>query len=273
MGSTPGQKVFVGTPQKRAMRANVSAKLSLFSYRPKNQPSLAESLTLITWGIFHIKKDFKNCLKYGIVFINMVEILQKEAPVLRMHAEPVNPKDFDSERLKKIIADMKTALEREDDGVAIAAPQIGVPLRIFIVSHRTFEFKDEAEVDEIGNTVQLPAPTKITTENKGPSIGDMVFINPEITKLSRKKVWVPEGCLSVRWLYGEVSRANKATVRAYDEHGKPFTRGAGGLLAQIFQHETDHLNGVLFTDIARNVEKITREEQERLRQEHEQSHT
>ena len=97
----------------------------------------------------------------------------------------------------------------------------------------------------------------------------MVFINPQITKLSRKKVWVPEGCLSVRWLYGETPRREKATIRACDEHGKPFTRGASGLIAQIFQHETDHLNGVLFTDTARNIEKITREEQERLKKEHE----
>lgn len=100
----------------------------------------------------------------------------------------------------------------------------------------------------------------------------MVFINPEITKLSRKKIWVPEGCLSVRWLYGETSRADKATIRAYDEHGKLFTRGGSGLMAQIFQHETDHLNGILFIDHARNVEKITKEEMERQRQEHTHGH-
>ncbi len=186
----------------------------------------------------------------------MVEILQKEAPMLRAQAEPVNTKDFGSPRLKKIITDMKVALEKEEDGVAIAAPQIGVPLRIFVVSHRAFEMdsKHENKVDENDVASRIEA-------------FDIVFINPEITKLSRKKVWLPEGCLSVRWLYGEVSRANKATVRAYDEHGKLFTRGAGGLLAQIFQHETDHLNGVLFMDTARNLEIITAEEQDRMRKE------
>ncbi len=193
----------------------------------------------------------------------MVEILQKEAPVLRMHAEPVNPKDFDSSRLKKIIADMKVALDKEDDGVAIAAPQIGIPLRIFVVSHRAFEFLEETDME------QLPASTPPAHRDTEKMKKDIVFINPEITKLSRKKVWLPEGCLSVRWLYGEVSRADKATVRAYDEHGKLFTRGGSGLMAQIFQHETDHLNGVLFIDNARHVEKITREEQERKRLEHE----
>ncbi|OHA83858.1 MAG: hypothetical protein A2937_00825 [Candidatus Yonathbacteria bacterium RIFCSPLOWO2_01_FULL_47_33b] len=193
----------------------------------------------------------------------MVTIVQKEAPVLRAHAEPVNPKDFDSPRLKKILEDMKVALEKEEDGVAIAAPQIGVPLRIFVVSHRAFEFVENEINDEDLHGTDAPKHQKSPAR-------DMVFINPEITKLSRKKIWVPEGCLSVRWLYGETSRADKATVRAYDEHGKLFTRGGSGLMAQIFQHETDHLNGILFIDHARNVEKITKEEMERQRLEHEQ---
>ena len=199
----------------------------------------------------------------------MVMIVQKEDPVLREIAESVNPKDFGSPRLKKILEDMVTALEKEEDGVAIAAPQIGVPLRIFVVSHRAFEYGDGEEelVDELENLhsdyVNLAKPPL----HKKPMRSDMVFINPVITKLSRKKNWVPEGCLSVRWLYGEMSRAEKATVRAYDQNGKMFTWGGSGLLAQIFQHETDHLNGALFIDTARNVEKITAEEQETRRKE------
>lgn len=195
----------------------------------------------------------------------MVEIVQKDAPVLRAVAEPVNPKDFGSPRLKQIIADMITALDREEDGVAIAAPQIGVPLRIFVVSHRAFDIEDERDK----NTHEKEHVLDKQGEKKHP---DLVFINPEIIKLSRKKVWLPEGCLSVRWLYGEVSRADKATVRAYDENGKLFTRGGSGLLAQIFQHETDHLNGALFIDTARNLEQITKEEQERQKREHELEH-
>lgn len=192
----------------------------------------------------------------------MVEIVQKEAPVLRGIAEPVNPKDFGSPRLKKILADMSSALEKEEDGVAIAAPQIGVPLRIFVVSHRAFEIEDEDDerqvLDEVVHS-KVP-PTKKTKRS------NLVFINPEITSLSRRKVWTPEGCLSVRWLYGEVARASKATVRAYDETGKVFTRGGSGLMAQIFQHETDHLNGTLFIDSARNLERITLEEQRQRRE-------
>ena len=184
-------------------------------------------------------------------------IVQKEDPILREKAEPVNPKDFSSPRLKKILGDMVTAMEKELDGVAIAAPQIGIPLRIFIVSHRAFEYADDEGDEDNRNE-----PDSLHTHDS-PKIkrSNMVFINPVIIKLSRKKVWMPEGCLSVRWLYGEVSRAEKATVRAYDENGKVFTWGGSGLLAQIFQHETDHLNGTLFIDSARNVEKITAEEQ------------
>ena len=192
----------------------------------------------------------------------MVTIVQKEAPVLREKSEPVNPKDFTSPRLKKILSDMATALEKEEDGVAIAAPQIGVPLRIFVVSHRAFEYADEEYEDD---------PERVHAKDEAPhektKRSDMVFINPVITKLSRKKKWLPEGCLSVRWLYGEVQRADKATVRAYDENGKIFTWGGSGLLAQIFQHETDHLDGALFIDTARNVEKITAEEQKIRREE------
>lgn len=191
----------------------------------------------------------------------MVTILQKDAPVLRGIAEPVNQKDFGSPRLKKILVDMASSLEKEDDGVAIAAPQIGVPLRIFIVSHRAFDIEDDEHFHD--------KEENIGSSNKRTKHSNMVFINPEITKLSRKKRWVPEGCLSVRWLYGEVSRADKATIRAYDEKGKVFTRGGSGLMAQIFQHETDHLNGTLFIDTARNLEKITAEEQ-KLRREAEE---
>lgn len=201
----------------------------------------------------------------------MAVILQKDAPVLRAQAQPVNPKDFGSARLKKIIIDMKTALNKEEDGVAIAAPQIGVPLRIFVVSHRAFEFKDEPQETELSVSIPSPIPPETSGKKQENSAKDMVFINPEITKLSRKKVWLPEGCLSVRWLYGEVSRAGKATIRAYDEHGKLFTRGGGGLLSQIFQHETDHLNGILFIDRAQNIEVITKEDQERMRREDEKN--
>jgi len=196
----------------------------------------------------------------------MISIVQKEDPVLRGIAQEVGAKEFGTPGLKKILRDMSEAMEKEEDGVAIAAPQIGVPLRIFVVSHRAFEFMDTEERSYDAEEGTHPAGHEKIKRS------DMVFINPVITKLSRKKRWMPEGCLSVRWLYGEVARSEKATVRAYDENGKIFTWGGSGLMAQIFQHETDHLNGSLFIDAARNVETVTKEDQERMRREDEGYH-
>ena len=67
----------------------------------------------------------------------------------------------------------------------------------------------------------------------------------------------------MRWLYGKVQRARNVTIRALDKNGEEFTRGAGGILAQIFQHELDHLEGVLFIDKAKEVVEITPEELEK----------
>ncbi len=165
-----------------------------------------------------------------------VSILQKDEPVLRQKALPVGDDMFGTPKLRKILRDMSVALASQDDGVAIAAPQIGVSLRIFVISKRVLE---------------LLYPDR--PETQGSKAKDMVFINPRITKLSRERAVVEEGCLSVRYLYGETLRAKKARVRAYDENGSEFEIGGSGLIAQIFQHEIDHLDGVLFIDHAQNV--------------------
>jgi peptide deformylase len=179
------------------------------------------------------------------------KIVQNGSAVLRQTAETVLVADITTPRIQKLIADMKSALDPEKDGVALAAPQIGVALRIFIVSGLILATADEKY-----------APKNIDTMSKS-GVSDMVFINPEIIKTSREKEEVEEGCLSVRYLYGKIKRAKKVTLRAYDERGHKIERGASGLLAQIFQHETDHLNGVLFIDRARDIQEILPEEMER----------
>lgn len=156
-------------------------------------------------------------------------IVQKGFPTLHAKAEPVHEKEFGTPELLAIIAAMKKALDGEEDGAAIAAPQIGVSKRIFLIAENIF------------------GPGHPKYGSKDPHF---VFINPEITKLSKKTAIMDEGCLSVRGTYGNVRRAVRATISARDEHGSAFTRGAGGLLAQVFQHETDHLNGILFVDHA-----------------------
>ena len=174
------------------------------------------------------------------------EIVQKGELVLRQVAEKVPVAEIKNEKIQKILRDMSVALASQDDGVAIAAPQIAIPLRIFVVSKKV----------EIMMKGMEEAP-----EEEKSKIKDSVYINPEIKKLSKTKKWLDEGCLSVRPLFGKVERSEKATVVAYDENGKKFTKGASGLLAQIFQHETDHLDGVLFVDKAVEVKEVLPEKQ------------
>ena len=181
----------------------------------------------------------------------MKKILQQKEKVLREIAREVPVSDIKTKKIQAILKEMSSALLSQDDGVAIAAPQIGYSLRIFVVSGKIFsddfvESREERLLNE--NNV-------IKSAEKKEKIKDLVFINPKISKLSRDKEWVPEGCLSVRWLYGNTFRSKKATVTAYDENGKKFVRGASGLLAQIFQHETDHLVGTLFIDHAKDIKE------------------
>ena len=174
------------------------------------------------------------------------EIRQKEDPILRKKAIKVPLSDIGSAKLKKILGDMAEALFGQDDGVAIAAPQIGVSLRIFLVAKATLEMSQHLEERQnVKDRMELKK-----------AAGYLTFINPEIVKLSRDKAILDEGCLSVRPLYGKIKRSRKATVRAYDENGNLFERGASGLLAQIFQHETDHLEGILFIDKANNLREM-----------------
>ncbi len=188
----------------------------------------------------------------------MKKILQQPEKVLRKIAEEVHIADIKSKKIETVLKEMSRALKSQDDGVAIAAPQIGHSLRIFVVSGKIFkaEFRGRgaSQADEPRGSA-VSAGTDSDLANRNSAVKDLVFINPKISKLSRDKEWVPEGCLSVRWLYGQTFRSKKATVTAYDENGKKFVRGASGLLAQIFQHETDHLNGILFIDHAKDIKE------------------
>lgn len=158
-------------------------------------------------------------------------------PVLRQKAAEVSREMFGTKELTGIVYRMAKALRGASNGVAIAAPQIGNAYRIFVVRGFVMQGRERNDIDI-----------------------DVAFINPVITKHSRKKVPLDgEGCLSVPDVYGTVERYDKATVRAYDVHGKMFERGGAGLLAEIFQHEVDHLNGTLFIDKASNLKKAESE--------------
>ena len=163
----------------------------------------------------------------------MAKLVPENHLSLHSIAEEVPLEEITSAKIKKVLKDMRAALFSYESegftGVAIAAPQIGVPLRIFIV---------EDTDPERGKHAVLPT---------------LVAINPQIIKLSKKKKILSEGCLSVRDRYGTVERSERASIRAYDENGTMYERGASALLAQIFQHECDHLDGILFVDRAKKI--------------------
>jgi peptide deformylase len=162
-------------------------------------------------------------------------IPQERNHALRETARPIPLADIKSKRIQNLISDMQKLLAKEQHGVAIAASQVGEPLQLFIVSGRALAQRD---TDEKKSGIAAVAPP------------DQIYINPVLTKISRATKEKHEGCLSIRGKWGMVPRAEKATVRAYDENGKAFTRGASGFLAHIFQHEMDHLGGILYTDKA-----------------------
>ena len=191
-----------------------------------------------------------------ILLNQMKKILQKDQKVLRHIAQMVPIHDIKTIKIKKILKEMSEALKSQNDGVALAAPQIGYSLRIFVVSGKVlkadFSGRGVSQAGEPRGSAWVVTPDSDPGQRES-AVQDLVFINPKISKLSREKKWMPEGCLSVRPLYGKTFRSTKVMLTAYDENGKKFTRGASGLLAQIFQHETDHLNGILFIDHAKDI--------------------
>lgn len=144
-------------------------------------------------------------------------IIQLGDPTLRKKSFEVT--DF-GEKTHQLLNDMKETLIKAD-GVGLAAPQVGVLRRVFIIK-----------------------------------IEDLYYecINPIITKQSGKQTGT-EGCLSVKGKWGEVTRPNKVTLKAFDRNGKPYTVNAEGFLARAICHEYDHLDGIVYVDKASKVEE------------------
>lgn len=161
------------------------------------------------------------------------KIVTLPEPVLRRKAKPVAKFDRD---LQVTIDDMVETM-RDAPGVGLAAPQIGLSERLIVVEYYEKE-EDEEKAEETGEE----PPKKV-----------WAMVNPEIVKASEEKVVGVEGCLSIPNLVGEVERHLEIQIKGLNRHGKPVKVKAKGWLARIFQHEIDHLNGVLFTDRATRV--------------------
>jgi peptide deformylase len=154
------------------------------------------------------------------------EIVQLDNPVLRKKARKVM--DFDA-RFQTMIDDMvETMLDAP--GVGLAAPQIGVSQRVFVARLADDEESKEEYGDQAGVLY--------------------VIANPEFVKVSRKMVEGVEACLSIPGWFGDVERHEEVILRGQDRFGKPLRVKAKGWLARVFQHETDHLDGRLYIDLA-----------------------
>jgi len=158
------------------------------------------------------------------------EVVTNPAPVLRKKARKVS--DFGTD-LQRLIDDMVETM-RAAPGVGLAAPQVNIPLRVIVV-----EFGDEEDEE---------APAKLYS-----------LVNPEIIRPSTETEINTEGCLSIPGFVGDVERPVAVTVKGLNRHGKPVRVKAKGWLARIFQHEIDHLEGVLFIDRAEKIWKVEEE--------------
>jgi peptide deformylase len=152
-------------------------------------------------------------------------------PILRRKAHKVTVFD---QNLKTLVADMIETM-RDAPGVGLAAPQVSVASRIVVI-----EYGDEEE-------------------NQDKKL--YVVVNPELTFPTEETLIGVEGCLSVPGLVGEVERYQDVVVRGLNRQGKPIKIKASGWLARIFQHEIDHLDGIVYTDRATRIWKPKIEEE------------
>jgi len=162
------------------------------------------------------------------------EVIKLPHPTLRKKARDVH--DFGDE-FQELVEDMVETM-RVEDGVGLAAPQVNQSFRVVVVEYP----EDDSQED---------APKKL-----------FVMVNPEIVKRSEETILGIEGCLSVPDIVGEVERSEKVEVRGLNRYGKKMKVRTKGWLARVFQHEIDHLDGVLFVDRATQIWKTSEIEEE-----------
>ena len=155
-------------------------------------------------------------------------------PVLRAKARPLEAAEIRSPAVQQLIDDMLETMA-EYQGVGLAAPQVHKSVRLFVAGF------PESEDDE----------------QEEPEVPLMVLINPEITIVGKETIEDWEGCLSIPDIRGRVPRARQIVVRAYDRNGKRLEIKASNFTARVIQHETDHLDGVLFFDRMESFQSLT----------------
>lgn len=168
--------------------------------------------------------------------MSILKVARMGHPVLRTPARAVSPGDLKSPRVQQLIDDMFETMN-EYQGVGLAAPQVHEGLRLFVAGFAPAHEDDDEEARE--------------------SIPLMAVVNPEITVVDAGGVEDWEGCLSIPDIRGKVPRARRIVVRALDRRGKPIELSASGFTARVIQHETDHLDGILFVDRMQSFQSLT----------------
>ena len=166
----------------------------------------------------------------------ILKVARMGHPVLRAKARSIPPDEIGSPAIQRLIDDMFETMH-EYAGIGLAAPQVHQRLRLFVAGVRAAGLASEMSDD-----ADMPLVT---------------LINPEVTLVGAAKEDGWEGCLSIPDIRGLVPRAPEVHVQAYDRSGQRITITAKGLPARVIQHETDHLDGVLFFDRMASFQSLT----------------
>ena len=167
--------------------------------------------------------------------MSILKVARMGHPVLRQRARPISLADLRDPMMQTLINDMIDTMH-EYSGVGLAAPQVGVSLRLFVVDSEQIFKEDENEEGE---------KKKAKSNEKGIK---QVFINPQIIEETGDLCSYEEGCLSIPGIRSEVMRPEKLRIHYFDENWVEHTEEYDGMQARIIQHEYDHLNGVLYLD-------------------------
>ena len=161
----------------------------------------------------------------------LLRIVQLGEPVLRAEARAVTPEELAKKEMKQILEAMRETM-RAAPGVGLAAPQVGLGLRLAVIEDRAAEDLDD----------------DVKAERERDVVPFHVIVNPELEIVDDTAVRYFEGCLSLTGFDSLVPRAHAVRVRCLDEKGKAKTIEASGWYARILQHEIDHLNGTVYVD-------------------------
>ena len=170
--------------------------------------------------------------------MSILKVARMGHPVLRAKARALHPSEIRTPAVQQLLDDMFATM-KEYQGIGLAAPQVHHGLRLFVAGFAA----DPGAADE--------------GERDDHDVPLMALINPEITVVGRETVEDWEGCLSIPDVRGRVPRARRITVRAYNREGKKIEIAASGFTARVIQHETDHLDGILFFDRMKSFETLT----------------